>query len=410
MFKGLFRKVFNSTTSKMSVDELLRLIWTANQASSGVSVTAETAMRCSTVFSCVRLLSESVAQLPAKLISLDKDGKRSPASSDPLYYVLLHSPNKWMSAFLYWQFNMSCLLLKGFFISQIIRSGNGKIMQLIPIHPDNVHEIKQAPDGSLIFICMINNAERIFMQSEVFYCYYTTLDGLTPISPINYNKESIGLAMVAEKHGALTFKNAARPSGVIQVPQRLSDEAFKHMKESWAEAYGGENTGKPAILEENSVFNPVTMSNEEAQYLDTRRFQKQDICGIFGVPPHMIGDTTQAKGWSTMEQMMTEFVTLSLNPWTVRIEQAIRLCLIPEIEWGNRYVKFLTTGLLRGDAAARANFYNAGIDKRWLTPNEAREREDMNPIEGGDDFKNQASSSKASDPQKADSNKDAKNE
>lgn len=393
----------------MSTEDLLRVLRSGNESSSGVSVTAESAMRCSTVFSCVRLLSESIAQLPCKLISDENNIKTYP-TSDPFYYVLLHSPNKWMTAFMYWQFNVTSLLLKGFFVSQIIRSANGKINQLIPIHPDKVLEIKQAADRSLIFICNMENERRVFNQSEVFFCYYATIDGVTPLSVIKYAKESIGLAVVAEKHGALTFKNAARPSGLIEVPNKLSDVAFDHMKNSWADAYSGDNTGKPAILEEGAKFSPVTMSNEDAQYLDTRRFQKQDICGMFGVPPHMIGDTTQAKGWSTMEQMMTEFVTLSLNPWTIKIEQAIRLCLIPEVQWGNRYAKFFTTALLRGDASARSTFYSSGIDKRWLTPNEVRSREDMNPIEGGDDFNNQAQSTKANEPQKTDENKDVSDE
>lgn len=388
------KRFFNaaSTTSSVSVDDILRAIAAANGASSGVSVNSESSMRCSAVFSCVRLLSESVAQLPAKLIAIDSEGKRESASSDPLYYVLLHSPNKWQTAFQFWQFVMVCLLLKGFFLAHIIRSGNGKVSQLIPIHPDSVRKFEQATDGSLIFICWINNKEVRFKQSEVLFHYYATLDGVKPISPIGYNREAIGLAIVAERHGSRTFKNAARPAGVLEVPGKLSDEAFKRLKDSFHESYGGDNLGKTALLEEDTKFKPITMSNDDTQYLETRRFQKQEICGIFGVPPHMVGDVSQAKGWSTMEQMMTEFITLSLNPWTVRLEQAIRLCLIPESQWNKRYVKFMTNGLLRGDAAARASFYSSGINARWLLPNEARAFEDLNPIASGNDFANQPQS------------------
>jgi HK97 family phage portal protein len=128
----------------------------------------------------------------------------------------------------------------------------------------------------------------------------------------------------------------------------------------------------------------MSMSNEDAQLLQTRQFQRQEICGIYGVPPHMISDTAQAKGWSTMEQMMTEFVTLSLNPIAIRFEQAIARAFIPVKDRGTRYAKFATTGLLRGDSAARAAFYRSGIDGGWLTPNEARKYEDLNPLPGGD--------------------------
>lgn len=371
--------------TQMSLDAYLSKLFSYSESKSGASVTTDSAMRQATVYSCVRILSDSIAQLPCKLMRKE-NGRRAILDDSPLHTAISASPAPWLSAFDFWKFNVQCLLLKGFFLNQIVPNSQGEPVRLIPVQPNHINAIRRE-NGEMRFDCVDDkNSPYTLKQKEAFFCYYATIDGITPLSPIAYQREAIGLAITAENHGARTFKNSARPSGVLEHPAKLSDEAAKKLRSSWESMYSGDNVGKTAVLEDGMKFNPVTMSNVDAQYLDSRRFQKHEICGIFGVPPHMAGDLQQAKGWSTMEQMMSEFVTLSLNPLNTRIESAGRLCLIPRQRWQTDYMKFFTNGLLRGDSGARMDYYAQGIDKGILNPNECRGFEDLDAREGGDEY------------------------
>jgi HK97 family phage portal protein len=357
--------------------------WPYATTESGEFISADTAMRVTTVFACTRLLSDTIAQIPVKLLNVEEDGDKFQAKSDPLYSVLLYSPNKWQTAFDYWKWNANCLLFRGWFISKIVRSRNGKIVALIPIQPDSV-EIKQLADGSLVFSGMglvgSNKTLKIdnLPQKDAFFSVYATMDGLTPMSPIKYNAETIGLASLATKHGARFLKNDATPPIVIQYPNKVDADSLKIMAEYWLKRSGGKNVGTPRVVDHGAKVDKLSISNQDAQYLELRQFQKEEICGIFGVPTHMISDTKQAKGWSTVEQQGIDFVTYTITPWTRRIEQAIRKCLIPRSEWKKKEALFMTNALMRGDARSRVEYYSKLKLNGVINANEIRQLENMN--------------------------------
>ncbi len=360
---------------------------------SGVVVSADVAMRCSTVFSCIRVLSDTIAQLPLKLIEKDSKGNSTIATSDPLYTVLLHSPNSWQTAYDYWKWNMTCYALRGWFISRILRSTTGKVIGLIPLHPDSV-TIKQRTDGTLIFSGLgVVGKDRVMVidnmpQKDAFFSFYATSDGMTPVSPITYNAETIGLAISATQHGASFLKNDATPPLVIEFPNKVDEDSLKKLAKNWSKRGSGTNYGLPRVVEAGAKVNKLSISNTDAQYLETRQFQKEDICGIYGVPLQMVGDTKRAKGWSTVEQQGIEFVTYSINPWTRRIEQSVRLCLIPRTEWATKEGRFITQALMRGDTRARVQYYKDMKLIGVMNANEIRQLEDMNlrTDESGDEY------------------------
>lgn len=345
--------------------------------------------RCSTVYACVRLLSDAISSLPLKLIRENEAGKKEVAVSDPLHWLLSTAPCPWMDKVIYWKFNINCLLLRGLFVSHVIRSGNGKIIRFVPVNPMriDVDGITLSPVGELLFPIMDGEGRRkIHPASELFFCYYETLDGIRPVTPMKYARETVRLARSAEKYGNDTLQNGAVLPGYYTSDNKIGQESFERLKKQLSENGVGSNSGRAPLLDQGIRYNTVSMTAEDMQMLETRRYQKEEICGIFGVPPHLIGDTAQAKGWSTMEQTMTEFLQLSLIPYLVRIENAVTTRLIPQASWGRSYAKFNFGGLLRGDTAARTNYYRTLNQIGAMSANEIREKEDMNAVEGGDEF------------------------
>lgn len=349
-------------------------------------IDAETVKNCSTVFSCVRLLSDAIASLPLKLYSAD-DKQRTLAKDNPLYSVLSSAPCPWMDKFAYWKFNINCLLLRGMFASEIVRNSKGNVIQLNPINPANIRmdDIELNSLGELVFkVTLKNGGTKTYTSSNLFFCYYETLDGIKPVSPLTFAAQTVGLAKNAEKYGIDTLRKGAVLPGYYTSDKALSDTAYARIKEDLGKHGIGDNSGRAPLLEEGLKYNTVSMTAEDMQMLETRRYQKEEICGMFAVPPHMIGDVAQAKGWSTMEQSMTEFLQLSLMPLITRVENAASTRLIQKDP--SLYVKFSVDGLLRGDLTARTNYYRNMAQNGAMSPNEIREKEEMNPIEGGDKY------------------------
>lgn len=368
-------------TSSRTEAEILRIL----ALQQGIGGTGSGPLNCSTVFSCVRLLSDTIASLPLKLYTEEKNGDRVLADRNPLYWLLSSQPCPWMTKFDYWKFNIVSLLLRGMFLSIVIRSNNGKVLRLVPVNPANIQtaNIRQDEFGELIFPVTNSRGEfREYRSGEVFWCYYQTLDGIHPVTPLAFAANTVYLAAQSERYGINTLDKGAVLPGYYSTEQKLSDQAFARLREALKKATIGDNSGSSILLDNGIKWNQVSMTAEDMQMLQTRRYQKEELCGIFGVPPHLIGDTAQAKGWSTMEQSMTEFLQLSLTPYLVRIENAIRTCLIPENSWD--YAKFSVGGLLRGDLSSRVNFYKSMYGIGALSANEIRAKEELNSIPGGD--------------------------
>lgn len=348
----------------------------ATPSRSGVSVTADSALRQATVYACVAVLSESIAQLPCMLYRRLPDGGKERATDHPLYPVLHHRPNEWQTAFEFWEMVTAQIALYGNAYALIIRSGR-KVLELLPLQSNEV-KVTRNSDFSLSYDIPDGAGRRKVAASEILHLRYRTLDGFTGLSPIAYNRETVGFAIAATEMGASMYGNGANVSGVLSIQGPLSPESIVKLREAWHDAYHGiSNTGKTAVLDNGAVWNRVSMSPVDAQYIEARKFQRGEIAAIYRIPPHKIGDLEHAT-FSNIEHQSIEFVTDSLTPWLRRYEQAVQRDLL--IGEDDIYCEFLVEGLLRGDSQGRAAFYKELSMIGALSVNEIRDRENLNRI------------------------------
>ena len=362
------------------------------KANSGEMVDEKSAMQISTVYACVRLLAESVAQLPLHLYRATDDDGQEKASDHPLYKILYRQPNPEMTSFSFWEATMTHLLLWGNSYAQVVRDGRNTVLGLYPLLPENV-EIDRTDKGELYYIYHAytnevpgeTNKDIIFRRDEIFHIPGLSFNGLVGFSPIAMMKNSLGTTMAVEKYGSVFFKNGGQPSGVLEHPGVLKDP--QKIRDSWMDTYGGANNAhKIAVLEEGMEYKPISLPPEDSQFLSTREFGVEEICRIFRVPPHMVQDLKRAT-FSNIEHQAIDYVVHTLDPWLVRIEKAIVKDLLLEEEKDLYFPKFNVDGLLRGDYKSRMDGYSVGISTGIISPNEARRKENMPPVsreEGGD--------------------------
>ena len=348
-------------------------------------------MQMTAVYSCVRILAEAVAGLPLHVYKTGTDGGKEKATDHPLYRVLHDAPNPEMTSFVFRETLMTHLLLWGNAYAQIIRNGRGEVIGLYPLMPSRM-SVGRLTSGALYYDYQTMPGEvpgdtglvRL-AASEVLHIPGLGFDGLVGYSPIAMAKNAIGMAQACEDYGASFFANGAAPGGVLEHPGTIKDST--RVRESWQATFGGAKNGnKIAVLEEGMKYTPISMSPEQAQFLETRKFQMGEIARIFRVPPHMIGDLDKSS-FSNIEQQSLEFVKYTLDPWVIRFEQAITAKLLTEVERRSVYVKFNLEGLLRGDYASRMNGYAVARQNGWMSANDIRELENLDRIdeaEGGD--------------------------
>ena len=358
----------------------------------GKSVTERSAMQMTAVYSCVRILAEAVAGLPLHLYRYKDSGGKEKATNHPLYLLLHDEPNPEMSSFVFRETLMTHLLLWGNAYAQIIRNGRGEIMALYPLMPNKM-SVDRDENGQLYYTYTRSAEEAktaetgrvVLRPSDVLHIPGLGFDGLVGYSPIAMAKNAIGLAIATEEYGAKFFANGAAPSGVLEHPGTIKDPS--RVREAWQSQFGGSaNSGKIAVLEEGMKYTPISISPEQAQFLETRKFQINEIARIFRVPPHMVGDLEKSS-FSNIEQQSLEFVKYTLDPWVVRWEQSIARALLSEDEKRTYFVKFNLEGLLRGDYASRMNGYATARQNGWMSANDIRELENLDRIpteEGGD--------------------------
>ncbi len=394
LFSWLGRIFKNSApiSSPKTLDEMLELLGGLYESSSGVTVTPETAARHSTVYSCVKIISETVAQLPCVLYQRinDEDDTRLRAKNHYLYSLLHDTPNDFMTAFEFWRFMTAAKAMRGMGCAYKNMVGS-KIMELIPIAPDSISE-NWNPDGSHDFDVIFANGRSEKVDPKYIFCIKgMTLDGRTAISPIKYTAEMIGLSIAAQSHTARFFKNGARPAGILKHPSALKPETVKELKESWQEAHGGANAGKIAVLHGGMEYQPITMSPEDSQLLELMGYNRTEICGIFGVPPWLVGAIEKTSSWGTgLEEQVRGFVKFTINPDLVGIQQRIWKDLLSTPEKKRYYAEFLTEQLLKGDIKTRNEAYKAALGGTqhpgYMVPNEIRKLENLPPLPGGDDL------------------------
>ncbi len=379
----IFDRLFRNHSRTVTVDELARALAGHSRSAAGVDVTPERALMYSAVFACVKVLAESVGQLPLHLYRR-REREKAKATDHSAYTLLHDAPNEYMTAQEFWEWVVACLALRGNAYSQINWVRNA-VAELLPFAPGAVTP-KQDPDTREVTyeIAQRDGSKETLPAREVLHIKLFPLDGLCGASPVRYAREAIGLGIGAETYGATLFANGASPGGVLEHPAKLSEKAYDRLKKSWEERHSGaENAHKVAILEEGLKYAKIGMDAKDAQFLETRKFQRSEIAGIFRVPPHKIGDLERAT-FSNIEQQSLDFVIDGLMPYLVRIEQRVTLQLLTPEERREYFPKFNVAGLLRGDMAARAEFYTRQLQNGALSPNEIRELEDMNPRDGGD--------------------------
>ena len=361
-------------------------------SSAGKNVNARSAMQMTAVYSCVRILAEAIAGLPLHLYRYTEEGGKEKAIDHPLYALLHDEPNPEMSSFVFRETLMTHLLLWGNAYAQIIRNGKGEIIALYPLMPNKM-TVDRDDKGQLFYQYTRSTEEASTMKSgtvilrprDVLHVPGLGFDGLVGYAPIAMAKNAIGLAIATEEYGAKFFANGAAPSGVLEHPGTIKDPA--RVREAWQSQFGGSsNSGKVAVLEEGMKYTPISISPEQAQFLETRKFQINEIARIFRVPPHMVGDLEKSS-FSNIEQQSLEFVKYTLDPWVMRWEQSIRRVLLTDDEKKTYFVKFNVEGLLRGDYASRMSGYATARQNGWMSANDIRELENMDRIpaeQGGD--------------------------
>lgn len=350
-------------------------------------VSAASAQSCSTVYACIRVLADSIASLPCKLMIKDGDTIREDTANN-LFWLLNQEPMPGITAATYWRFNIKSLLTAGFFLSLAVRAGNGKITRLIPVHPSRVSQIELLPTGGFSFT-VINREGAILNRTsrDVLFVPYDLAgpDFDRPISPLDCLIDELKTLKTSQTFLSKLLANNARPNGywVKTNGTIASEEVYRRLKEQLSDIIMGNGATRTPLVEDGLEFRETTQSNTDLQLLELMRFSTEQVAGVFGVPLHMIGDIRQAKGWSTNEQQEREFVTTSLIPITNRIEKAIVTAFIPETHWGKQFPKFNYKGRLRGDINTQANFYQKMNQIGVMSINEIRALEDMDPIDGG---------------------------
>ena len=351
-------------------------------------------MQTTAVYACVRILAESIAGLPLHVYAYRGAG-RERVPGHPLFSILHDAPNPEMTSFVFRETLMVHLLLWGNAYAQILRDRAGRVAGLYPLLPNRM-SVNRDEDGRLYYTYQRvtdenpnfkRGGEVVLPAEDVLHIPGLGFDGLIGYSPIAMARNAVGMTLACEEYGASFFANGARPGGVLQHPGVLKDPA--KLRESWQAVYGGAaNTGKVAVLEEGMTYQQIGIPPEEAQFLETRKFQVDEIARLYRIPPHMVGDLDKSS-FSNIEQQSLEFVKYTLNPWVVRWEQALQKSLLLPEERKRYFIRFNVDGLLRGDYQSRMQGYAVGRQNGWLSANDIREMEDMNPIpaeEGGDTY------------------------
>ena len=360
-------------------------------SNSGKAVNERSAMQMTAVYACVRILSESIAGLPIHVYQYTDSGSKEKAIKHPLYRLIHDEPNPEMTSFVFRETLMTHLLLYGNAYAQIIRNGKGEIVALYPLMANRM-SVDRDDKGHLYYQYQMQESDAptmkngtvILKPSDVLHVPGLGFDGLVGYSPIAMAKNAIGLAIATEEYGAKFFANGATPGGILEYPGTVKNP--EAVRESWTKGFSGNNSHKVAVLEEGMKYTPISISPNEAQFLETRKFQIDEIARIFRVPPHMVGDLEKSS-FSNIEQQSLEFVKYTLEPWLVRWEQSMARVLIYPSDKSQYFIKFNVDGLLRGDYQSRMSGYATARQNGWMSANDIRELENLDRIsveDGGD--------------------------
>lgn len=347
----------------------------------GVDVNTTTAEGISAVYACVAAISETVGSLPLDVYR-NTDNGREKAKTHPLYRLLHDAPNNYQTALEFREQMQRHVLLRGNAYAEIVWNPNGSVKALLPMHPDSVTVLRSSL-GNLVYDHVDGKGnQRRLLADEVLHLRYHSDDGILGRSPIQVARDTIGLALAERTHGAKMFEQGTKLSGVIETPPGTTKEQAGQIRESWSAGQAGiANHGKTAVLPQGATFKTVSMTLEDAEWIEARRLSIVETARLFRVPPVMIGDM-EAANYSNVVELARFFVTNTLRRHLVMWEQAINRACITNPAF---FVEHNVEGLLRGDSLARANFYQRGIEDGWMLRSEVRRIENLPAIEGIDD-------------------------
>jgi HK97 family phage portal protein len=348
----------------------------------GVRIDANTALNSTIVLACVRVLAEGLATLPLHVYARSKDGGKETARTHPLYRVLHDRPNDWQTSFEWREMQMLHLGIYGQSFNEIIRDKRDIISALVPLHPSRMR-VESIETGMLRYTYQEESGRlTVYPQDQIMHIRWMSNDGVNGMVPIELARDAIGLARACEIHGASFFANGARPGLVLSTDNTLSVEAAESLRVNWERVHRGpDRAQKTAVL--TGGLKPVEFgnTNQESQFLETRRFQIEEICRLYRVPGSLVGDLSRSN-FANIEQQSIDFVQFTLLPWLRRFESAFKRDLLGDDD--SHFVEFDTRGLMRGDAAARASYYSTLHQLGVASVNELRAWENLNPVEGGD--------------------------
>lgn len=349
------------------------------------------ALSVSAVFACVRVIAETIASIPLMVYERLPDGGKRIAADHPLYHLLHDSPNPLQTRFEFVELICAHLCLRGNAYVHVLRGGDGEIAALVPLNPDAMRvEVDGTMDDPQIsyYYRRRDGGEVLLAQEEMWHLRGISSDGIVGMSPVKVASETIRLALEAQTHGLRYFRNGAQTTGIASYPGRLRPDKKRELRDWLQQSIGGENKFRLILLEEGLTYQPVTLSNEDAQYLQTRQFQVEEIARIFRVPCVMIGHADKTATYASAEQFFLAFAQHTIRPWCSRIEQSAYVSLF---ERDPRYFpEFRIDALMRGDTKSRYDAYASALQNKWMTRNEVRALENLNPVQGGDVFENPA--------------------
>ena len=381
---GLISRIMNpqASASANSLESLLREFRTGFVSKTGKAVNVETALQVVTVFACLRVIAEGVAQVPLKVFRERAGGGKDSAKEHPLYDVLHRRPNPWQTSFEFRESMVFHAALAGDFYAFKSMVG-GRIRELIPLEPGSV-TVRRLSDTSLVYDVTASGETRTFPAETIWHLKGPSWNTWKGMAAVNYAREAIGLSIATEEAHAHLHKNGAQASGVYSVEGTLNPDQYKALSAWIEERISGDNRSKPLVLDRAAKWTQMSMSGVDSQHLETRKHQVEEVCRGFRVMPIMIGQADKAATYASAEQMFLAHVVHTLSPWYERIEQSadVNLLTAQERRQGH-YVKFLPNGLMRGAAKDRADFYSKMWQMGAYSPNDILRLEDENPYEGG---------------------------
>lgn len=387
---GLLRRLVDrfdpETRSVSSRDPYVAELLGGPRTSSNQWVTPERATGVAAVHACVQLIAETIATLPLAPYRRLDDGDRVVDRDHPLYRVLAIQPNQVQTAAEFREQLLASVLLTGNGYAQKVYDGLGTIRELIPLHPGYVTPEKLVNGRVRYRVSDPQGGTEILTQDEMLHVRYRSRDGFTGLSPITIARETVGIALAQQGYEGSFWANGAKPSGVLKLDQFLTLEQRAQLKSTWSQAYAGTyNSGKMVLLEAGMDYKPLSVNHEDAQFVESRRLTLEDIFRIFRVPPPAAGDLSRAT-YSNISELSRWLVVHTLRPWCVRLEQSFTLQLLSEDGQRTHFIEHNAEGLLRGDTRERFESYRIGREMGWLSANEIRQRENLNRIDGGDEY------------------------